>query len=204
MPTGYTAGIVAGTTKDFREFAMQCMRSFGATIHMRDDPMDKAWEPRKPSEHYQRKVAEAEVELEAAKNMSLDEITEQRRLQLEKDKAFFTDRLKEIEAIGGRLKGYLAEAGKFVPPTKDHENFKAFLIQQLTDTLNWDGDPKYTLEYLEFTNAELRNLQPEKIKAEKIDSAERALKHYREEYERDLQICRDSNLWVERALSALL
>ena len=45
MPTGYTAGIIDGKTETFQEFAKQCMRNFGACIHMRDENMGKEYEP---------------------------------------------------------------------------------------------------------------------------------------------------------------
>jgi len=46
MPTGYTQGILDGTTKDFKEFAKHCMKAFGACVHMRDDDMKKEYEER--------------------------------------------------------------------------------------------------------------------------------------------------------------
>ena len=46
MPTGYTAGIIDGKTETFQDFAKQCMRAFGVTIHMRDENMDKGYELR--------------------------------------------------------------------------------------------------------------------------------------------------------------
>ena len=35
MPTGYTAGIIDGTTKDFKEYAKHCERAF--MIHLREE-----------------------------------------------------------------------------------------------------------------------------------------------------------------------
>lgn len=41
MPTGYTAGILDNKITTFSEFALLCSRAFGATIHMREDDLDK-------------------------------------------------------------------------------------------------------------------------------------------------------------------
>lgn len=37
MPTGYTAGIIDGKINTFRDFALVCVKAFGAAIHMRDE-----------------------------------------------------------------------------------------------------------------------------------------------------------------------
>lgn len=52
MPTGYTAGILDGEINTFEEFAKTCMRAFGATIHMRDEPLSKTYEPEKTSDYH--------------------------------------------------------------------------------------------------------------------------------------------------------
>ena len=52
MPTGYTNGILNGEIKTFDEFAKQCIRAFGAAIHMRDDDFNKEYEKRKPDNYY--------------------------------------------------------------------------------------------------------------------------------------------------------
>lgn len=44
MPTGYTAGILNGTIKTFKEFATKCSRAF--MIHMRDEAHDAPYTPR--------------------------------------------------------------------------------------------------------------------------------------------------------------
>ena len=40
MPTGFTAGILDGKINSFREFALVCVRAFGAAAHMRDDGLN--------------------------------------------------------------------------------------------------------------------------------------------------------------------
>ena len=39
MPTGYTSGVATGEIKDFKTYALQCARAFGACIMLRDEPM---------------------------------------------------------------------------------------------------------------------------------------------------------------------
>ena len=70
MPTGYTAGILDGTIKDFPTFAKQCMRAFGATIHMREEPASKEYEPRVPSDYHKQQLGYAMKDLEKLGKMS--------------------------------------------------------------------------------------------------------------------------------------
>jgi len=63
MPTGYTAGIINGETETFQDFAKDCMRAFGATMHMRDDDMDKDYVPRTPSDYHTKQIQSSEDNL---------------------------------------------------------------------------------------------------------------------------------------------
>lgn len=46
MPTGYTAGIIDGKIKDFKEFAKLCSRAF--IVHLRDEPINSEYKKREP------------------------------------------------------------------------------------------------------------------------------------------------------------
>ena len=61
MPTGYTEGIIDGKTETFQDFAKQCMRAFGATIHMRDEDMEAEITPRTPSDYSSKEIESFEL-----------------------------------------------------------------------------------------------------------------------------------------------
>lgn len=94
MPTGYTASVQDGKITEFRDFAMQCARAFGATITMRDDPSDapipEAFEP----ENYNAKrLIEAQEEIARLNAMTDDEkaakeIREAREEERRRSKAY--------------------------------------------------------------------------------------------------------------------
>lgn len=203
MPTGYTAGIVDGTTKDFKEYATHCMRNFGATMHMRDEPWDKEWEPAKPSDYHIKEIEKAKKRLADAQTLSLEELAQERGEQLEKDKEYHLNKIAEKQIIVDRLRGFLSDAEKFNPPTEEHLGVKRFMIQQIEETIKFDGSDKYHREALERIDAELKDLQPEKIKADFIEYAEKDLKYHETEYKKDVKRCEDSNRWVEQFLQAL-
>ena len=76
MPTGYTAGIIDGEITTFEQFAIQCTRAFGATIHMRDNPLDSPYEPRTPSDHYVNSLQSQREKLEETKTMTDEAIVQ--------------------------------------------------------------------------------------------------------------------------------
>ena len=65
MPTGYTAGVATGEIKDFKTYALQCARAFGACIMLRDEPMSDEIPEFKPSDHYEKSLAKATADLAA-------------------------------------------------------------------------------------------------------------------------------------------
>ena len=88
MPTGYTAGILDGKITTFPQFAKQCMRAFGATIHMRDDDMDAEITPRTPSDYYSKEIEKAKQLLKDAETFSDEVIVKNRKEELEKSKEY--------------------------------------------------------------------------------------------------------------------
>jgi hypothetical protein len=74
MPTGYTDGVQDGTVKTLKEYALICARAFGATITMRDAPLDIAIpEKFEQSEYYSKKITELEKVLIWLHGLSKDE-----------------------------------------------------------------------------------------------------------------------------------
>ncbi len=74
MPTGYTAGIIDGTTTTFQQFAKQCIRNFGATIHMRDEPSDVEYIERIPSDFHTKAIEEANKFRESMRTKAIKDL----------------------------------------------------------------------------------------------------------------------------------
>ena len=71
MPTGYTAGILDGTTKDFKQFAKHCSRAF--IVHLRDEPIDSEYKKREVSDYHIKEIEKAKAELKQADSLSDEE-----------------------------------------------------------------------------------------------------------------------------------
>lgn len=66
MPTAYTANISKGIT--FKEYALLCARNFGATITMRDEPLDAEIPEFQPSDYYVKRISEIKKDINTLEN----------------------------------------------------------------------------------------------------------------------------------------
>lgn len=203
MPTGYTAGILDGTIKDFPQFAKLCMRAFGATIMMRDEPLDKPWEPRAPSDYHLKAIEKANAELDKIKASSDEYILAIVRADLLKRKEYHEKAIVQCQENHKRLDDILIKAEAFSPPTPEHEGIKEFMVKQLKETIAFDAKDDFHVESLEKINAKLRSLNARTERAELISKANKDLSYHTLEYEKELKRCEESNTWVEQMVSAV-
>jgi len=146
MPTGYTTRIIDGDITTFEEFAKLCARAFGATIHMRDENLDKEYEPRIPSDYYSRVIAETKEEIERIKNSTDEEIKLDILNKYNKDLLYHKNKIEEIERHASSLTPMLEKAQSYVPPTEEHIGIREFMIEQLRQTIDRDCDTEYHIE----------------------------------------------------------
>lgn len=203
MPTGYTAGIVDGKTKTFKEFAKQCMRAFGAAIHMRDEPFDKPYEHRKPDDYHLKQINEYEKQKAKVLKMDVLEITLQTKKELEEQKERVTQKIAEINAIGKRLNQFLDEANKWQPPTDQHKGIKDFMVKQISETIDWDADPKYHEDELKRIEEELKHIDPIAKRNEMIEAIDHDISYHTKQYAEEVQRCKESNEWAETFVKSL-
>ena len=165
MPTGYTADVIDGKVTDFKDFATQCMRAFGACIHMRDEPFDKKYEPRVPSEYYYKRYEEIKVKIEDLKNMSDDDILKEKTNKLQDDLTRNKEYLEKKRAHRKLLEDMLDKVNAWNPPTNDHISFKKFMVDQLKQTIDFDCKEDWTRDSIKEIEAELLVVaDPKKIR----------------------------------------
>lgn len=140
MPTGYTAAILDGI--DFKTYAMNCARAFGAFVELRDDPGggEQIPEEFKASDYHIKAAAKACDELATLHSLSREQIEqaaasdwqekEARRLAREQD------RRKQREAY----EAMLAQAKAWTPPTTEHEGLAKFMRVQIELSIRFDCD----------------------------------------------------------------
>lgn len=203
MPTGYTAGILDGEIKTFQEFAKLCARAFGATIHMRDDSMNEEFKPRTPSEYHINALAEARKAISSANLISNQELIADEESKLLKEKEHTLTSIEKIKENYTRLVAFLNGAEAWEPPTQDHTGVKEFMIQQIKETIRFDGSTKYHDERLAEIEDKLKNLNAINIRAGRIAKANEDIAYHTKEHNAELERCAKSNKWIEDYFNSL-
>jgi len=120
MPTGYTAGIIDGSIKDFKEYAILCTRAFGATIHMRDESLSTKVEARKPSTYHLDVITGLEKEMEKNEKMSDEDLIAELKKNIEEDIERYESYIEKAKQTREKLLAFKSEAEKWNPPTDEH------------------------------------------------------------------------------------
>lgn len=203
MPTGYTAGIIDGEITTFQEFVKKCMRAFGATIHMRDESLDKEYVPRKVDGYYKETLNSWKKTLAEVNFMSDEEIVSRREKQLQENIDYHKKRIEAVERNRVVLSKLIKEVTEWTPPTEEHINFKNFMLDQLAQTIKHDGDDSYNRESLNKAYNEMFSIDAKKIREEFIKDAKHNIKYSKENLEKEINRVEESNKWVEKLLNSL-
>ena len=204
MPTGYTAGIINGEITTFEQFATQCTRAFGATIHMRDNPMDSPYEPRTPSDYYTNSIQSKRERLEEIESMSDEKIVEDFNTHLEEDLKYHQTKMEEDKRNLEKLNSMLESAKSWIPPTEDHQPFRRFMIEQIETTIKVDGDPSYHVnKMVEIKKQMEEGINPKEYREETIQEIKSQISYHETEHQKELARCKDSNDWMEKFFESI-
>ena len=204
MPTGYTAGIIDGKITTFEQFATQCTRAFGATIHMRDNPMDSPYEPRTPSDYHTNSIQSKRERLEEIESMSDEKIVEDFNTQLEEDLKYHQTKMEEDKRNLEKLNSMLESAKSWVPPTEDHQPFRNFMIEQIESTIKVDGDPSYHVNKMVGIKKQMEEgINPKEYREETIQEIKSQISYHETEYQKELVRCKDSNDWMDKFFESI-
>ena len=204
MPTGYTAGILDGKVNTFEEFATVCTRAFGATIHMRDNPMDSPYEPRTPSDYHTNSIQSKRERLEEIESMSDEKIVEDFNTQLGEDLKYHQTKMEEDKRNLEKLNSMLESAKSWVPPTEDHQPFRNFMIEQIESTIKVDGDPSYHVNKMVGIKKQMEEgINPKEYREETIQEIKSQISYHETEYQKELVRCNDSNDWMDKFFESI-
>lgn len=203
MPTGYTAGLLDGKITTFPQFAKQCMRAFGATIHMRDENMDMEYEPRMPSKYHDEEIKKAKKLLRDANSLSDKDVVEIRRKELDESKKHHENSIRIGKEQEQTLSRMLEKVSEWEPPTTEHTGVKEFMVDQIQKTIDFDCKGRYHHKELEQIELELQNLEAKTVRQSMVDKANKDLQYHLKEQAAEIKRCSDSNQWVETFINSL-
>lgn len=187
MPTGYTAELC---DKDvaFEKFVLLCARAFGACIEMKEDslgvPIPEKFEP---NDHHNQKLMKARRQLGALLEMSRQECDEAADLEYVESMKAYENHIAQVGACRNRLLGMRMKVADWVPPTPDHEGLKKFMIQQLDETLKYDG-----LTCLSVPKKKTGDLW----RASKVEALEWDIEYHEKERRKEVESVEEKNRWI--------
>lgn len=201
MPTGYTAGILDGSTKDFNEFAKQCSRAF--MVHLRDESFNSEYKKREPSEYHTEAIKEAEEELKQAKLLTDEELIIQGKSKLIDSKKYHLEAKEKDDANKIKMELFLEKAKAYKPPTETHNGIAKFMVEQLEGTIDFDCNSSYHIDELKTIDGKIDNVNANDIRSEMIVSATKDIAYHTAENEKELKGCRESNKWYDDFINSL-
>jgi hypothetical protein len=204
MPTGYTAGIIDGEITTFEQFATQCTRAFGATIHMRDDSLDSPYEPRTPNEYYVNSIQSQREEIERMESLTDEDIVQEFETLMKENLEYHEKGLEKDKANLEKLNSILSSAKAWVPPTEEHEGLRTFMIEQIESTIKVDGDPSYHVNKIVQIKQETEEgIDPKVYREERIKECKDRISYHETEYQKELVRCKQSNDWMEKFFESI-
>lgn len=198
MATGYTHKIKDGIT--FEQFAMGCARAFGACVEMRDDPSDVPIpEKFEPSIYHKKALAECRKTLAKIEGMKAVECDAESEKEYSHAKKLCEKRIREGQELAEKYKAMLCQIANYTPPSKDHEGFKKFMIEQVSESLKFDYGVGYDTREL----ASLRKLSAKEWKAEAIKKAKDDIAYHTKEDKEECARAEGRTLWVKQLRDSL-
>lgn len=196
MPTGYTADIKDGI--DFKTYAMNCARAFGACVMLRDEPGggDRIPETFEPSDYHLKAAEKARGELAALEAMTPAECERAAARAWDDAEASRLLRLDDYRKQRAAYEAMLAKVNAWAPPTPEHAGLHEFMRTQIEQSIVFDCNESYC-------STPAVRLTGEAWAAAKRTRCLRDVQHHAKEYASEVSRAATRTEWV-RALRAAL
>src|SRR5688500_2540378 len=197
MPTGYTADLYDGKDVTFEEFVLRCARGMGAAILLRDAGPDvlPTEENVVEGDYAEEKLVTAISELAELRKMSPAEIERTAEAENAEQREKREEAIAKNNTRRGAYEGMLDRVKAWTPPSKDHEGFKEFMIEQLESSISHDCDSDPGRWYIERT--------PEEWHAHRLEQAQRNIEYYTEQVEKANERNEARRRWIRQLRESL-
>jgi hypothetical protein len=196
MPTGYTAAIAEGI--DFKTYAMNCARAFGACITLRDEAGGGEMIPQefKPSSYHKGAESNARAELERLGAMTPEACERAAAKDWDNAETLRTTSLQRARDLRAKYEQMLAKAQAWVAPTSDHVRFREFMIEQIEESIRFDCSEGH------YANPTVRKTGAEWAAAERARLA-RDIAYHAKSYGEEVARAESRTAWVTALRDAL-
>jgi len=205
MPTGYTEAIGEGDGLTFSQFAQRCARAFGATVMLRDDPLTNELPDRLPDsmDYYDKQIHATEMRISRLAKAKPNQIRAAMLRSVQGQAQRSQKSIDKARKLQKRYAVMLAKVGAWTPPSQDHEEFRRFMVQQLTDSADHDCDTRYYEKRQGEVMQTLLTQTPEQWRDEQLAELRRSLAYYRKERAKEKERSTDRNGWVQKLKESL-
>jgi hypothetical protein len=204
MPTGYTAAVQDGTITEFKDYALQCARAFGACVMQRDDDPSEPPKEQEESSYYRERVDETLKEIEVLGNLSDEELVESEKnanlREIDECKQRLED--KKIERL--RYDDMLKKVRAWEAPSEEHLDYKEFMTNQLVESIGFDCGDNYYEDNLQNAVFKFENTPTAKeIREERMADLQRDLEYYRKNLAEEKDRVFGRNQWIRQLYKSL-
>jgi hypothetical protein len=141
MPTGYTNAVRERDNMPFREFALKCARAMGACIMQREEDMDSPPREVVASTYHADETLKTRAEIARLEAMTPGEIEGAALAADDRYAKLYAEMSSERKVTQKRYEAMLEQVEAWKAPSPDHEGFKKFMREQLTESISFDcGD----------------------------------------------------------------
>lgn len=198
MPTGYTSDIE--NDMSFEDFVLGCARAFGACVHQRDDSGKAKPTFREESTYHVDRLSEAKVEVARLEAMrGVNDRTKFGKEIIEKEHASEQKYFNDKVALRNKYEAMLQKVYNWHSPSPEHDNLKSFMIEQITSSIDFDCDTKYTMERL----TALSKANPLDKYNDALRRAYKDVEYHETEIAKEREKVAEANKWIERLYVSL-
>ena len=197
MPTGYTAAIKDGI--DFKTFAMNCARAFGACVELRDEGGGGEIIPESfaPSDYHRKRIEELNKKLSDLWSMSEELLHEKARESYEAEELQWRRNIQDSRDLRAKYEAMLKQISDWTPPTEDHYKLYEFMMKQVVESIKFDCHEEY------YNNNEIVLLSGEEWFVRERDRLAKDIAYHAEEQVKEIKRANEKTAWI-KALRASL
>lgn len=202
MPTGYT-DILKDSNVTFEKFFKTCMRGMGACAMQRDEDISKEPELQKVSNYYAKKIKNTKRKLNNFKKLKSDKLFIRAFKEFKKLYIGIDNLEKESQKLLTNYNTMLEKVRAWTPPTKDHEKFKKFMIEQIESSIRFDCNTDYYKERKNTLVYNIVNFRSKNYKKDIVNKFIEDIEYYAKEYKSEIKNVKEINQWIIDALNSI-
>jgi len=179
----------------------------GPLVTFRDEPLSDELPDEVSNDfsinYYRKKAHSTEMQISRLRKAKPNQLRSKMFRELKRTATYSVTARQRALQLKDRYANMLQQVVNWRPPTKDHIEFKKFMVQQLVGSAKYDCET----EYYDKRDAKilqiLGTMTPEQWRDEKLIDLQRSLEYYRKEMKKNKEHRERSNAWIQ-ALKASL